>query len=195
MGFRVGRSTDHDSTKRARDATRRRATVRGTSAHAKPSADDFERSFARHAGRDVRNVRGSPCGGRARGIPNRRRAVRVRAVRYEVRTRAMRRGFERRGREAPMGWVRVGARVAARARAGVDARAGRSMRVNSLHRPRANPTRTAMRGDGKARIISAARGAGLPPHNEPWTDRGDYFERTGKRRSAAVDDRRRNASD
>merc|ERR1712216_321998 len=26
----------------------------GTSAHAKPSADDFERSFARHAGRDVR---------------------------------------------------------------------------------------------------------------------------------------------
>ena len=183
MGFRVGRSTDHDSTKRARDATRRRATARGTSAHAKPSADDFERSFARHAGRDVRNVRGSPCGGRARGIPNRRRAVRVRAVRYEVRTRAMRRGFERRGREAPMGWVRVGAR------------AGRSMRVNSLHRPRANPTRTAMRGDGKARIISAARGAGLPPHNEPWTDRGDYFERTGKRRSAAVDDRRRNASD
>lgn len=143
----------------------------------------------------MRNVRGSPCGGRARGIPNRRRAVRVRAVRYEVRTRAMRRGFERRGREAPMGWVRVGARVAARARAGVDARAGRSMRVNSLHRPRANPTRTAMRGDGKARIISAARGAGLPPHNEPWTDRGDYFERTGKRRSAAVDDRRRNASD
>ena len=116
MGFRVGRSTDHDSTKRARDATRRRATARGTSAHAKPSADDFERSFARHAGRDVRNVRGSPCGGRARGIPNRRRAVRVRAVRYEVRTRAMRRGFERRGREAPMGWVRVGARVAARAR-------------------------------------------------------------------------------
>ena len=79
MGFRVGRSTDHDSTKRARDATRRRATARGTSAHAKPSADDFERSFARHAGRDVRNVRGSPCGGRARGIPNRRRAVRVRA--------------------------------------------------------------------------------------------------------------------
>jgi hypothetical protein len=179
----VGRSTDHDSTKRARDATPRdRARHFGT-------REAVPRTTSNDLSRVMPDVMCGTCAEAPAAV------ARVRAVRYEVRTRAMRRGFERRGREAPMGWVRVGARVAARARAGVDARAGRSMRVNSLHRPRANPTRTAMRGDGKARIISAARGAGLPPHNEPWTDRGDYFERTGKRRSAAVDDRRRNASD
>lgn len=85
--------------------------------------------FARHAGRDVRHVRGSPGGGRTRRIPNRRSAVRVRAVRYKVRAKSDGgAGFARLAREAPTAGTRDSSSETPRARA----RCGRQ-RVNTAH--------------------------------------------------------------
>ena len=157
MGFRVGRSTDHDSTKRARgrDAAR---TARGTSAHAKPSADDFERSLSRV----MPDVMCGTCAEAPAAV------VRVESqtgvalcacARCDTRCARARCVADSNAAVARHPWVGPGlARAARRARARAWTRARRDRcAVNSLHRPRANPTRTAMRGDGRARIISAAR--------------------------------------